>query len=1397
MTRKEQDMDIRPLDIARYYYKFIIQSSLNDLSFQTKEGKLDLETIEQGNINKLNYFHIQKGESIAQKVEDNFSLIMKLIDLIKEKKDEEEYKIVFFPFTYKFTKNRGIDQYITSPIYFIFNIGENIEEVISDLLRLSVDYLLDDEIEIFKDAQLSFNNLFAHHSIGAIDVDRVKFFYDYLEKGELDREYPIKNFNFYKNILAEYLNITPSKSLEDIIGIFHNHIQNKHANYMDEIELDISYKSTIALVEAESLIEADKINGGLLKAYKNSILPFLQENPETDDKLARVFFRHKKRYLNDSKALYETTEENSFDFDFIKSIELQKKQLGSFNSEFPLTLSQRYAMNAYLSPLEIIPVNGPPGTGKTALLRAIFSNYIVKNAFASKDSYDDLKNDPYKLIDTGKPILGTSSVRQAINNIIEGLSGGFSDEKKSGLASERWLRLPDYPLLKPVNLLSNDIVVPQLRNSENRYDTSTNILYTSLETIYAYIADLYETDNILSIENNYIENAKQVLKISNDTNLDDIIDVLHNKMQNLRTSIEYKLDSASDDYVSQYDKLQQFHKWQLIDSPSIKSYNQKKDGLSNLERNVNNFEDILKDDSFISNVEKSEEEYNSSLELSRLAYELQYPDMKLVKNAFSEEYFNMMKRVFNSLNSQILPQINDLVDEYNLLRRELIEVGLFKKIINKLTGREKKLKKAINEYEQESLYSTFSNQVNKLLDMEISQDIVYSKSHGTMSKDIAEKYFLLVQSDIIKWTSEISTYMETIFQKIRSSSELLMPVKEVTLSAYNPRYFIKTSYKEQYQKDIDNELNKLTAVYEQEKESHLKRLIEELEKIIDKYKLTHLCKNLEFHSIQNGCMLKITLEVQKQLKPYKQLIKDAKHLEFETFMQDLVKEQNNLEKVCEELDTNERFELFFYSLHLLEGLFVINLKRLNRIHYTSKPRCPLCNGKIIEQEKFFKCENQKSKRIGDIWDNNAGSCRFKLWKNSTYKKDKKDKKTSFTLDIESDNELSDLLKNRLEQNNRVYGIKFYDGGYQVVESSESNKINLISNKLQNIHILTPLFPMLTVTMHSLFGSFSEGRKDNKKLRKNFFDVTLSDESGMILSPVALPALYNTKRMVIVGDEKQIEPVYPFDTKIDHKIIQTISDEWDYDTFYDRYSAINNNFINIANQSTYIDYPEIKDHEQNALWLKEHFRCKDEIIEYCNEIVYKGILIPKVRENSKGKPLYLDSVENTKSLMIFDVESNIDNNTSKNEAMKIVEILQKNIGIFTEVYNSYYSEKDSNFINIDVDAFYKHIGIVTPFNNQKNMIKKHLPNENNLNEILVGTVHAFQGSEREIIIFSPAIDKACNYTHFTNCDHGNMMNVAVSRAKSAFWVIGSCAGMKNAGKYTKELVKYIEKHGLII
>ena len=76
------------------------------------------------------------------------------------------------------------------------------------------------------------------------------------------------------------------------------------------------------------------------------------------------------------------------------------------------------------------------------------------------------------------------------------------------------------------------------------------------------------------------------------------------------------------------------------------------------------------------------------------------------------------------------------------------------------------------------------------------------------------------------------------------------------------------------------------------------------------------------------------------------------------------------------------------------------------------------------------------------------------------------------------------------------------------------------------------------------------------------------------------------------------------------------------------------------------------------------------------------------------------------------------------------------------------------------------------------------------DITVGTTHRFQGDEKDIILFSPAIsigikESTLNWVHTTT----QLLNVAITRAKSVFIVVGDKKKCKEAGG----LLKYLTEH----
>ncbi|RXK14578.1 hypothetical protein CP965_03795 [Halarcobacter mediterraneus] len=1003
-------------EILNYYYQCIVESSLQGLKFPISDVKVEKV------LSKINLFYINHQEEDKKQYIDNLNMIRKHIQNIKPEK-RKDYRLIYFPFLHKFTQYSSLnrnDKYITSPIYFIFDIDDKTQDKLDELVSITIDNSSNEAV--FKNGQIVFNTLYASRDIYSMDFEEIDTLRELLDDEEFNVKYPIKDFEFFKSLLIEYLKnckselkleINPNEEYSELLKKFHKGLMS--FNRKNDTLENFEFKSGILLADSEAILDADIMLRGIRYSYKKSIIPFIEENSKKEHKFNRIFFNHENRLLDKSKSFNKSNNFNSLNLSVDNVNKLQQRHYGSFSKNFPLTKSQRLAMCAVVSNMDIVPVNGPPGTGKTALLRSIFSNYIVKNAYKAANSYLKNKKNPFKLIDTGKPILGTSSVRQAINNLISGISEGFQDSSKIDIRFTRWLELSNKKYNK-VDLIDKFVVVPQIRNSEEKY--KDDILFTSLESIFQYIHSL--------------------------------------------------------DYVD-----------------------------------------------------------------------------------FEKKY------------------INSFIESY-------------KKILPK-------------DFKEEKI------------------TIEYCIS------------FLI-------------NFMETAKKRIQKS------------------------------------------------------------------------------------------------------ISENKNMDFETY---------------EKLDKFERFEFFFASLHLLEAFFILNIKKINKMNITNESSCPICNSSLIIENKI-ECKN----------------CSFEVEKNREFNK----LKNEFTID-----DLNLLLKDSLVIEDIRYGLRYNENNKKYQISILENEFN----SLDNIFIITPLFPMLCVTMHSFYGAFKD--KKNDELRKDFFDLTLTDESGMILPHIAMPIIYSSKKMIVVGDEKQIEPIAPFDKSIDNIIYEKQKLKIGYSQFIDSYSVLNQNLIKLINKSTYIKTFEMKEYEKNSLWLKEHFRCKDEIIEYCNDIVYNGILVPKVREvNSQ---LFLDDAKDEyPSIKIFNLESEVYKNRSELEASAIADFLFHNIEKLTQLYNAWkhYTKKDNEtYDSIESKDFYRKIGIVTPFNNQKYLIKKSLSKEFNLNKILIGTVHAFQGSEKEIIIFSPTIGKDCSFEHFTNKDDGNMMNVAVSRAKSAFWVFGSVEGMKKAGRYTEVLEKYIE------
>ena len=113
-----------------------------------------------------------------------------------------------------------------------------------------------------------------------------------------------------------------------------------------------------------------------------------------------------------------------------------------------------------------------------------------------------------------------------------------------------------------------------------------------------------------------------------------------------------------------------------------------------------------------------------------------------------------------------------------------------------------------------------------------------------------------------------------------------------------------------------------------------------------------------------------------------------------------------------------------------------------------------------------------------------------------------------------------------------------------------------------------------------------------------------------------------------------------------------------------------------------------------------------------------------------------------------------------------------------------------------------IGVVSPFRAQVNRIRQMVSQRSGLAQglgeadFLCGTAHSFQGDERDVMFFSPAVSdtmpRGARWFVDASRDSKNLFNVAITRARAALIVVGNRNAMRNCNsKHLQEFVRYVE------
>ncbi|WP_371366367.1 hypothetical protein SRRS_07540 [Sporomusa rhizae] len=351
--------------------------------------------------------------------------------------------------------------------------------------------------------------------------------------------------------------------------------------------------------------------------------------------------------------------------------------------------------------------------------------------------------------------------------------------------------------------------------------------------------------------------------------------------------------------------------------------------------------------------------------------------------------------------------------------------------------------------------------------------------------------------------------------------------------------------------------------------------------------------------------------------------------------------------------------------------------------------------------------------------------------------------------------------------------------------SEQQKGRNFKNVLEQFYNrLSMLAPCLVMTFFMLPKQFLAYGDQKKFYLYDYIDLLIVDESGQVSPEIAAGAFSLAKRAIVVGDIYQIEPVWSVNRALDKALAMANGAIKELEEF----ALLEQTGLNTSNSSVMKVAAKCCKYEKfddRGLFLSEHRRCYNEIIEYCNELIYKGNLQPMRGKGKQDKKLAIPQWPQMGFKQI-DSDNSIRKGSSrlnKLEAEQIVAWLKNNFSFIEAAYPD--EKKKENLV-----------GIITPFKAQVKCIeaelKKQMPQHYSF--ISVGTIHTFQGADRNIIILSTVYGKL-DGCFFIDANK-SLMNVAVSRAKDNFFVFGDINCLKDVLNSASGLLKKCVDSGVL-
>ena len=486
---------------------------------------------------------------------------------------------------------------------------------------------------------------------------------------------------------------------------------------------------------------------------------------------------------------------------------------------------------------------------------------------------------------------------------------------------------------------------------------------------------------------------------------------------------------------------------------------------------------------------------------------------------------------------------------------------------------------------------------------------------------------------------------------------------------------------------------------------------------------------------------------------------DIKRSEYLVKIENIIKENSHLGREIKNAILNENIDKYSETLEKLRVLSekeVLYKKYKDLLHNVKD----VANswGEELENGLF----NEKIENIYNVWRYKQISQKLKELAEKPYFNlqadilEKSEELKKLTTDLVTKKTWYNIIK-FLEEKDNLAISQALKGWKQTVQ-----KIGKGTGKNTNIHkknakekmlLCQKVVPAWIMPLNKVF--------DTLNPVENKFDIVIIDEASQSdISSLIL--LYMAKKIIIVGDDKQVSPS-------------------DVGVNIDKINMFRRKYIKgkVANDDLYgirASLYSIVSTTFQPISLREHFRSVPEIIGYSNKTSYDNQILPLRDSNSTIlKPAIIDYKVNGK----------------RDEKSKINRVEAETIVSLIEACLAMKEYKNSTF------------GVISLLGDEQaeliqDLIVKRIPaTEIENHKILCGNSASFQGDERDIMFIS-LVDSSEENKSLRLVGEGvegairKRYNVAISRAKDQLWIVHSIdKNNLKEGDLRKELFEYID------